>query len=65
MIFLIVLAAFGEGGPLAVYVPDVIQWVLSDDSAFVWIIVGGTLAVVVLYFISMIAALKLYETREF
>lgn len=65
VIFLIVLAAFGEGGPLAVYVPDVIQWVLSDDSAFVWIIVGGTLAVVVLYFISMIAALKLYKTREF
>lgn len=65
VIFLIVLAAFGEGGPLAVYIPDFIQWVLSDDSAFVWIIAGGTLAVVVLYFISMIAALKLYKTREF
>ena len=65
IIFLIALVAFGEGGPLASYVPDVVQWLFADDSA-VLILIGICLGVVlVLYVVSMFIAIKLYEQREF
>lgn len=65
VIFLIALAAFGEGGPLTAHVPDFIQWLLTDESAVLYLIFGGAAVVVVLYILSLFIAIKLYEKREF
>lgn len=65
VIFLIALAAFGEGGPLAAHVPGFIQWLFTDESALMWLIFGGAGVVIVLYVISMFIAIALYEKRAF
>lgn len=65
IIFLIALAAFGDGGPLASFVPTFIQWLFTDDSAFALLIGGIALIALVIYALSLIVAIKLYEAREF
>lgn len=65
IIFLAGMAAFGEGGPLAVYVPSLVQWLFTDDSAFMWLVVAIILIALVAYSLSLAIAVKLYESREF
>ena len=65
VLFLIAFAAFSDGGPLAAYVPDAIEWFFTNDAAVMHLIAGVGIGSVLLYVISMFVSLKLYETREF
>lgn len=65
VLFLLVFVSFGEGGPLAPYVPDIIQWFFTADDAILYLIAGLCIGSLVLYAISLIISIKLYQTREF
>ena len=65
VLFLLCMAAFSEGGPLAAYLPDFLTWLFTDETAFIYLMIGAAIAVLILYAISLMIAIKLYENREF
>ena len=65
VIFLITFASFGEGGPLASYVPDFFQWLFTSTNAVIYLIAGLGIGSLILFAVSMLLAIKLYEHREF
>ena len=65
VLFLLCMAAFNEGGPLAAYVPDFITWLFTNDAAFIYLMIGAAIVVLILYAVSLMVAIKLYEHREF
>jgi len=65
VLFLLCMAAFSEGGPLAAYLPDFLTWLFTDETAFIYLMIGAAIAVLILYAISLMIAIKLYEHREF
>ena len=65
VIFLIAFASFGEGGPLASYVPDFFQWLFTSTNAVIYLIAGLGIGSLILFMVSMLLAIKLYEHREF
>ena len=65
VILLLILALFGEDGPLSTYIPNFIQWLLTDESAVTYLIFSGAIIVIILYAISLLLAIRLYENREF
>lgn len=65
IILLIVFSAFGEGGPLAEYLPSTMQWLLTSESATMVLIAGAGAVSLVCFGISLLVAIKIYEKREF
>lgn len=65
VLFLIAFATFGEGGPLAAYVPNFFQWLFGNDQALALLIAGLAGISLIAYAVSLVIAIKLYETRQF
>lgn len=64
LILVLLFTLFSNEGPFAAFVPDFLYYLTTNDSAIPLLIALATLVSVVMFFISMMISLKLYQKRE-